>query len=147
MVTPVIVVAEATTLEEIAKILLGNRIGGVPVVDPAGKLCGIVTESDFAAKECGIPFSLVRAPQLFGAWLGPSGVEHVYRECKSLTARHIMESRVVTVSEDDPIDRVVQLLMRHDINRVPVVRDGRPVGIVARHDLLKLMLDGKVKAE
>lgn len=123
--------------------MLDRGIGGMPIVDSGGKLRGIVTESDFAAKERGIPFSLVRAPQLFGDWLGPSGVEHVYTAARSMTAREIMQTRVITVTEDDPLERVLQLMMRHDINRVPVIRDDVPVGIVARHDLLRLMLAGR----
>jgi CBS domain-containing protein len=140
MVAPVVVVKEETSLEDIARTMLEHGIGGVPVVDARGKLSGIVTESDFAAKERGIPFSLVRAPQLFGNWLGPSGLEHVYRAARSMTAREIMQSCVITVTEDDSLERVLQFMMRHDINRVPVVRDGVPVGIVTRHDLLRLML-------
>ena len=41
-------------------------------------------------------------------------------------AREIMQTRVITVAEDDPVERVLQLMMRHDINRIPVVRDGVP---------------------
>jgi CBS domain-containing protein len=140
MMKPVIVVRETTTLEEIARVMLDNQIGGVPVVDDSGKIVGIVTESDFAAKERGIPFSLVRAPQLFGDWLGPTGVERVYKAARTLTAKSIMQTRVITVGEDDPLERVLQLMMHHDINRIPVVRAGIPVGIIARRDLLRLML-------
>jgi CBS domain-containing protein len=45
----------------------------------------------------------------------------------------------VTATEDDTVTAVVERLLRHDISRLPVVRDGVPVGIVARHDLLKLL--------
>ena len=144
MVKPVVVVQEETTLEEIARIMLESRIGGLPVVDRDGKLVGIVTESDFAAKECGIPFSLVRAPQLFGTWMSREGVEHLYATARTLTARDIMQTRLITVTEDDTLEHVLQAMMRHDVNRVPVVRGRIPVGIVARRDLLRLMLEERV---
>jgi CBS domain-containing protein len=51
-----------------------------------------------------------------------------------------MNHYVVTVTEADSVEKVVELMLHHDVNRIPVVRDGTPVGIVARHDLLRLML-------
>jgi CBS-domain-containing membrane protein len=69
MSQPVTVVGEGATLEEIARTMLGQNIGCVPVVDARGKISGIITQSDFAAKERGVPFSTFRAPQLFGQWV------------------------------------------------------------------------------
>jgi CBS domain-containing protein len=66
MVAPVITVDEECSLEEAAKIMLDRSIGGLPVEDERGDLCGMVTESDFVAKEKGIPFSVYRFPQMFG---------------------------------------------------------------------------------
>jgi CBS domain-containing protein len=139
MVQPVTVIGEDTALAEIARLLLEQRIGCVPVVDAQGRLKGIITESDFTAKERGVPFSTFRAPQLFGQWVTPRGIEKIYDAARALTAREIMSAPVITVTEDDAVETVVTLMLRHDINRIPVARDGVPVGIVARHDLLRLM--------
>ena len=143
MVQPAIVAEEDTTLEEIARMMLDNRIGCVPIVDGKGTLTGIITESDFLAKEHSVPFSTFQAPQLFGRWVPKEGVEEIYKAARTITAREIMNSPVITVSEDDPIEEAVRKLLSHDINHVPVVRDGVPVGIVARHDLLNLMIKNK----
>ncbi|HWP91915.1 MAG TPA: CBS domain-containing protein [Thermodesulfobacteriota bacterium] len=143
MVQPAIVAEEDTTLEEIARMMLDNRIGCVPVVDGKGKLTGIITESDFLAEEHSVPFSTFQAPQLFGRWLPKEGIEEIYKAARTITAKEIMTSPVVTVSEDDPIEEAVRKLLSHDINHVPVVREGFPVGIVARHDLLNLMIQNK----
>ncbi|MFN0123179.1 MAG: CBS domain-containing protein [Blastocatellia bacterium] len=140
MSQPGTVVREDTTLEEIARTLLEKNIGCVPVVDGRGKISGIVTESDFAAKEKGIPFSTFGAPQVLGQWMGSEGVERIYAAARMLTASAIMKTRVVTVTEDQSMDEAVELMLRHDINRIPVVRDSVPAGIVSRHDLLRLMV-------
>ena len=66
MVQAVVLVRESATLEEIARIMLEKRIGCVPVTNDRGQLSGIITESDFTAKERGIPFSTYRAPQILG---------------------------------------------------------------------------------
>jgi CBS domain-containing protein len=117
-----------------------QHIGGVPVVNEQGKLTGIITESDFAAKEHGIPFSTFRAPQVFGHWLGGETLEQIYAMARRMTAHEIMTSHVITVTAEQSVEDAVQLLLRYDINRLPVIRDGVPVGMVSRHDLLKLML-------
>ena len=89
MAQPVVVVREDATLEEVARTLLERRIGCVPVVNGRGELAGIVTESDFAAKERGFPFSpfsMYRHPQVLGRWLPREGVERIYREARTMTA-------------------------------------------------------------
>lgn len=138
MTEPVITIGEDTSLQEVAKIMLENRIGGVPVINASGDLTGIVTESDFTAKEKCVPFSLFRAPQLFGAWLG-NDAEDLYARAGNIPAREVMSTSVVTVTENDPIERVLELLLKYDINRIPVVKDRKPVGIVARRDILRVM--------
>lgn len=143
MSQPVITVTGETSLEETARALLANRIGGVPVVDAHGELRGMVTESDFAAKERGLPFSTFRSPQVLGEWLTAENLDRIYHEARSRKVEEIMSRDVVAAGEDDSVERVLELMLRHDFNRIPVVRDGRPVGIVARHDLLRMMLREK----
>jgi CBS domain-containing protein len=140
MATPPVVVAEDATLEDIARLMLQHGIGCVPIVDSRGKLTGIITESDFTGKERGVPFSAYRAPQLFGAWVPREGVERIYAAARTLRARDIMTSPVVTAREDESVSTLVERMIRYDITRVPVVRNGIPVGVVARYDLLKVLL-------
>lgn len=140
MAQPVITVRESTSLTEVARIMLEKRIGCLPVVNAQERLIGIITESDFAAKEKGVPFSTFHAPQVLGKWMGNEGIERIYAAARQMTAQEIMHPQVVTVTEGQPIDQVVELMLQHDINRVPVVRDDVPVGIVARHDLLRMMV-------
>lgn len=145
MTEPVITIGEDTPLEEVAQIMLDHRIGGIPVINEKGELIGIVTESDFTAKERCVPFSMFRAPQLFGKWLG-NDAEGLYADAGKTPVREIMSTGVVTVSEDDSIEEVLELILRYDINRIPVVRNGKVVGIVARRDLLRMMKVNQTKA-
>ncbi len=142
MVQPVATAHEGDTLEEVARTMLEQRIGCLPVVNDRGELTGIITESDFTAKERGVPFSLIRAPQVFGQWLGKEGAEEIYQAARKLTAHEVMNPRPITVPEDATLEDVLEKMLQHDINRLPVVRGKQPVGIIARHDLLKLMLGG-----
>ena len=139
MTQPVTVVHTETTVEEIARLMLEQQIGCVPVVDAAGQLAGLVTESDFAAKSAALPFSRFRAPQIFKQWLGQEGLARLYDAARLLKAREIMRRDVHTLTEDQTVEQAVALLLEHDVNRLPVLRAGVPVGIVSRHDLLRLM--------
>lgn len=141
MTQPVITAQEDTTLEQIARTMVEHRIGSVPIVDRDGRICGIVTESDFTEKERYVPFSTFRAPQLFGDWFSQEGVEKVYRAARQIAARDVMTRSVATAAEDASIHEIMTQMVRHDVNRIPILRDGNPVGIVARHDLLKMMVD------
>lgn len=139
MASPAITVGESTSLEDVARLMLDKGIGCVPVVNDEGRISGIVTESSFTAKSKGIPFSTFRAPQLLGRWLSDTSVANIYAESRQTPVSEIMTRNVVTIEEDESVNRAVELMLEYDINRVPVVRDGRPIGIIARHDLLRLM--------
>lgn len=137
---PVITVREDATLEEVARIMLDHRFGSVPVVNEQGEMIGIITESDFAAKGKGVPFTTFEMPQVFGHWLGKSGVEQMYQTARAISAADTMTRDVITVEENATIEEILELMLRYDVNRIPVLRGKILVGIVARYDLLKLML-------
>jgi CBS domain-containing protein len=136
---PAIVINEDRTLEDAAMVMLEEDVGGLPVVDSSGKLVGIITESDFSAKEHGIPFSRIYAPQLFGEWMSKEGVEKAYLAARSNIVKKIMTKSVVTASEEDSLEEVITKMLENRVHRIPVIREGVPVGMISRHDLLKLV--------
>ena len=81
MTKEVATVRPETSLAAVAQIMLEYRIGSVLVVDKRGKLCGIITETDFAAKERGVPFSVHILPQVFSQLLSQEAVERHPRCC------------------------------------------------------------------
>jgi CBS domain-containing protein len=133
MTTAVATVGEDTPVEEVARVLLERRVSGVPVVDADGALIGIVSEGDLmrrAQSEAARPSSwwlrLIAVPDEATAYLHAHG----------RVAGDVMTRRVFHVDEDTPLAEIVDLLERKRIKRVPVVRDGRVVGIVSRANLL-----------
>ena len=134
MTTDVITVGPETTVQEIAKILLSNRISAVPVVDDAGRLVGIVSEGDLIHRiEAG-------TERHYSWWLRlVSGNEMIARDfVKSHATRagDIMTRDVVTASPDLALGDLASLLERHRIKRVPIIDHGKLVGIVSRANLL-----------
>ena len=71
---------------------------------------------------------------------------HCNKHVRKTPAWQIMSTSVVTVTENDSIERVLELILKYDINRIPVVKDRKPVGIVARRDLLIMMNVNQTKA-
>lgn len=110
-----------------------------PPVDARGELVGIIIESDFTGRERYLPFSAFKMPQLFGEWVSNDALERIHEHARRLTAREIMTPEPVTVAKDDSLTDVVQRMLHHGIHRIPVVRGRVPVGIVTRHDLLRVM--------
>lgn len=141
MSRPPITVGRETSLAEAAELMLDSGVGSLLVVDPSGRLVGIVTDSDFAARPAGIPFTALRLPQVLGEWLGEDGVERIYQEARRRTVAEIMTGNVYTVSSADCVESALRLMMEQNIKHVPVIDDGKPLGMVARHDLLKMMLE------
>lgn len=140
MTAPVNVGKEENTIE-IAHIIIDNNMGCVPIVGKDRKMVGIITETDFMVKERCVPFSRFNAPQLFGKWMPEEGVEQAYKNAREMMARDIMCEGVVSVAEEDGVDKVIREMLKHDYHYIPVVRGGVPVGIVTRHDILKMTLN------
>ena len=130
----VTVTADASVIE-IAQQLIARGISAVPVVDGAGKLIGIVSEGDLMRRdESGTGSVRSWWLSLFEA---PEERATAYVKAHGRTAGDVMTSKVLTVSEDAELAEIATLLEKHRIKRVPVVRDGKPVGIVSRSNLLQ----------
>ncbi len=137
MTTEIISVSPDTLTRQVAALLLSRGISAVPVVDKAGAPLGMVSEGDLIGN--GIRNRderrdwwlemLAEGTQLSGDFLD-------FVEKTSHTARQVMAAPVVVVSEDTPVEEIARILETHHIKRVPVLRDGRIVGIVSRADLV-----------
>lgn len=141
MSTNLVTVEPGATIREVAAALIEHRISGVPVVDKAGRLLGIVSEGDLMRKE--LTPRLPDAVNILGAIIYYHGVARYREDFKKLmagTACEIMTKKVVSVSEDAEIEFVGKCMLEHGIKRVPVLRDGRLVGLISRADLIKALL-------
>lgn len=140
MTTEVITAKPEQSIEEVAQILADNRISGVPVVDDTGKLVGVVTENDLMvkARDLHLPFYIT----LFDSIIFLESPRRFNEELKRFTAsrvRDIMTRQVVAVQEDTPLFDIARLMTEKAINRVPVVREGKVVGIVTRNDIVRAL--------
>jgi CBS domain-containing protein len=138
-----ITVSPDTKLRELAHLLTDHHISGVPVVDDAGRCIGVVSEGDLLVKQLSRPLSR-RLPL---EWI--IGERHDPAELRrraATTAAEAMSSPAVTITADRPIREAAALMIDRQINRLPVVADGRVVAIITRSDMVRayLRLDDEI---
>ena len=137
VMTPDVVCATPeTTLPELIRLMLDNRISALPVLAD-GRLVGIVSEGDLLRRvETGTEPHPSRWLELVTS---SSRLAADYTRTHGRKAGEVMTRDVVAVSEFTPIDEIAQLLETRQIKRVPVVRDGMVVGIVSRRNLIQVL--------
>lgn len=139
MSTTLVTLSPGSSVRHAARLMLDQNVSGLPVVDDAGKVVGMVTEGDLIRRaELGIPG--LRPSRWLGA-VSPEGAARDYVRRHSWRVADVMSSPVVSVDVDAPAAEVAALLDARGIKRVAVTREGRLAGIVSRADLLRLVAD------
>ena len=132
MTTDVATVSGDTPLKDVARMLTGKRISGVPVCDADGIVLGVVTEADILRKEQGF----MPEPGGVLGWLFEKADAEGMR-LLARTAAEAMTAPPVTIAPDASVFDAARIMTTRGINRLPVVKDGRLVGIVSRADLVR----------
>lgn len=128
-----IAVTPHTTIEEAAKIMLKSHISGLPVMDDAGRLVGIVSESDFLRRgEIGTGR---KRPTWLQFLLGPGKAASEFVHEGGRKVEDVMTQDPITVGEETPLDELVRLMEKNDIKRLPVMSGKILKGIVTRSNL------------
>jgi CBS domain-containing protein len=135
MVSNVITVDPDASVQEVAQLLLRHRISAVPVVGSKGEILGIVSEGDLINR----PESETerRNPWWLDALASNEGLAAEYVKYHSQNVTDVMTHDVITATPDTPVAEVAALLEKNRIKRVPIVENGRLVGIVSRANLLQ----------
>jgi CBS domain-containing protein len=129
------------TVEEAADVLAGKAIGAAPVVDPEGKLVGLLRDEDLIVSEARLHVPTVIT--FLGADLVlPSSLhrfEHELKKAAGGTVAEVMITEFPTVKPDDTLDGLAAQMHDRDVTHVPVVDGDKLVGIVARGDLVRFL--------
>jgi len=134
MTKDVITVTPQTTIEQAAKTMLQRHISGLPVVDKAGKLVGIVSEGDFLRRtEIGTGR---RRPAWLQFLVGPGQAAADFVHERGRKVEDIMTRDPITVKEETPLEDLVRLMEKKGIKRLPVMNGSSLCGIVTRSNLL-----------
>lgn len=135
MSRPALTVHPETPLKDVARLLVEQRISGLPVVDDERRVLGVISEADLLLKEQG-PAAVPH--RHLERLLGESSTTRArLAKVEATTAGEAMSSPAVTISADRPLAEAATLMTRRGINRLPVVEDGVLVGVVSRADLVR----------
>ena len=139
MTQQVITVGPDASIVDAADTMLRHHIGGLPVVDAAGRLIGIISEGDFIRR------AEIGTQRERGRWLaflvGSGRIAADFVHAQGRKVGEIMTPDPLTVTEDAPLDQIVQIMESNSVKRVPVVRGNELVGIVTRSDFLAAVAD------
>jgi CBS domain-containing protein len=137
MTARVVTIHDDAPVDEAARLMLQDDISGLPVVDRAGKMVGIVTEGDLLRRvEAGTE---KRRPRWLEIMKDPGALAAEYVRSHSRIISEVMTRNVVTAGEDTPLEEVVLMMERLGIRRIVITRGKEPVGTIARSNLLQAL--------
>ncbi len=141
MTRKVITVSPETGITKAAKLLLDNCINGMPVVDSEDRLVGIICQGDLIVQQKKLPL-----PSVFTILDGiiplvsPKNLEHEIEKMAASTVAQAMTHRPITLSPESSIEEIAQLMTDKKLHTLPVVDQGKLVGIVGKEDVLATLL-------
>ncbi|MBW3547563.1 MAG: CBS domain-containing protein [Actinobacteria bacterium] len=142
MTTDVLTFSPDDGVQDATRLLIERGVDGAPVVDDEGRLVGMLSTGDLLVQETKLHYPTVIS--LFGAYLElPSShrrFEEDLRRAVGATVGDVMHDEPVSCAEDDTLERAATLMHDYEVSRLPVVSDGKVVGIVARGDILKAVM-------
>jgi|SRR5689334_265 len=137
MTREVVSIAPEASVMEAVRLMLQHKVSGLPVIDGSGRLQGVVTEGDFLRRvETGTERKRSRFVEFL---LGPGRLAEDYVHASGRKVDEVMTPEPRTVGEDEPLEKVVHLMERYRVKRLPVVRGDKVVGIVTRQNLMRAL--------
>ncbi|HUI68650.1 MAG TPA: CBS domain-containing protein [Nitrospirota bacterium] len=138
MTRNVVTVKPDTSIEELATILVENEISGVPVVDDAGSLFGIVTENDLISRNKRLHIPTVISFLDAAIYLESSRkFEDEVKRVAATKVGDICARKVVTITEDVTVVDIATIMAEKKVHLLPVMKDGKVVGIVGKRDMVR----------
>ena len=145
MTRNIVSIGRDAPIRDAIRLMLDNKVSGLPVLDAGGKLIGILTEGDLLHR------SEIATEKHHWRWLefllGPGHMASEYVKTHGRVVGELMTREVVTIGVDTPLGDIVALMEHHHVKRLPVIDDGKLAGIVSRADLLAALgraLDAQV---
>lgn len=137
MVPDVITVGPDASIQDVAEILVSKRISGLPVLDANGQLVGVVSEGDLLRRaESGTEHSRSWWLKLL---MGRESLAAEFVKENARRVRDVMSRDVITATPDTPCTEIASTLEKNRIKRVPIVKNGKLVGIISRANLIQAL--------
>jgi CBS domain-containing protein len=143
MSNKIVSVLPVTTVADAVRIMLANRVSGLPVIDAENHLVGVITEGDLLRRaEISTDG---KQPGWLKAFLFPSSAAAEYVHTHGRHVSEIMTRNPITVAPETELEEVAKLMLNKRIKRLPVVENGFLVGVISRSDLLRVLARKLIK--
>jgi CBS-domain-containing membrane protein len=142
MVRDVVTVTPDTDVAEAVRLLGEHDVSALPVVDEDGTVVGIISEGDLLRRE-EIGTEKHR-PWWIEAVTPGATLAHEFAKSHGQRVEEVMSTQVISASEDTPLDEIATLLEKHRIKRVPIIREGKLVGVVSRSNLIQALASAQI---
>lgn len=139
MTREVITIRKGASIEEALKLMACNDISGLPVVDIENNLIGIITESDVLLKGQYIPTESYSPINNSIFKPRTEGIVEAYRRAQASLVEEAMTRKVLVFMEDSFVVDIARAMIEQAVNRVPIIREGKVIGIVSRKDVVKAL--------
>ena len=137
MTRRVISVSPETSIRQALELMLKARISGLPVIDDRGTLVGVISEGDFLHR------AEIGTERKYSPWydalFGTGETASAYTRAHGLKVAEVMTNKVITTTGTSPLHKAVELMERHHIKRLPVMRGRKVVGIITRANLMRAL--------
>jgi CBS domain-containing protein len=144
MTKEVITVQPETEVARAAKMLLEHHINGLPVVDKEGYLKGILCQSDLIVQQRKIPLpSFFIILDSFVPLSSSKNIEKELQKMSAITVKEAMTPDPITVDPETSLEDIATLMVKHKIHTLPVLDQGRIVGIIGKEDILRTLMSGE----
>ncbi|MBE0598942.1 MAG: CBS domain-containing protein [Desulfuromonadales bacterium] len=140
MTTQVYTVAEETGVDELARLFSDTGVDTLPVVDGEGKLLGVVSQTDLVEQDK--PLHIPTVITIFDWVLYLESEKNFKEEVDRITAQTVKDlctREVITCTPETPVSDIAALMVEHGVHLIPVLEDGRVIGVVARLDIIRSM--------
>ncbi len=140
MTTTVVTVPPELPVGRLAALLRDHKISGAPVVDAAGVLLGVVTESDLIdqAKKIHIPTAITILDSVIFLE-SAKGMEREIGKMAGVTVADICTKKPLTITEETPLDEIATIMAERHVHTLPVLRGAQLVGVVGKSDVIRTL--------
>jgi CBS-domain-containing membrane protein len=141
MTAEVVTIKKDASINTLANLFIEHKVNGIPVLNDEGEAIGMVTEGDLIEQNKNLHIPTVIA--LFDAVIPLEGQKTFESEVKRLTAskvEDIYKNKVISVSPDESVQEIGTLMAEKDVHTIPVIDNGKLIGIIGKVDLIKAMI-------
>jgi CBS domain-containing protein len=143
MSTDVVSFSAADNVEGAMRTMVEKGLSAAPVVDPDGTVIGVLSDADLIVQESNLHFPTLLSVLGASIEIGHKRFEEDLQKALGSTVGEVMSDEPVTCTEDDTVEEAATLMHDRDVAQLPVVRDGRLVGVISRTDVLRAILGSR----